>query len=131
MTVAYVDTSCLVAVALDEPAASDVAARLAGFDRLISSNLLEAELRAVFVRESMSGAPVELLAEMVWVYPNRPLTPEFDRVTSVGYLKGADLWHVACALFVAPGARGLSFMTLDRLQAEIARRLRFTVPVRA
>lgn len=125
MTTAYVDTSCLVAIALDEPSARDLAPRLRRFDRLLSSNLLEAELRAVFRRERLKTTPTELLAEMVWVYPNRPLTPEFDRAMASGYLRGADLWHIACALFVAPRAHELTFITLDRQQADVAQQLGF------
>ena len=51
MSVAYVDSSALAAIAFDEPHASALASRMDGFDRLISSNLLEAELRAAFMRE--------------------------------------------------------------------------------
>jgi uncharacterized protein with PIN domain len=41
---AYVDTSCLVAIALAEPGWERTAATLDTFDRLVASNLLEAEL---------------------------------------------------------------------------------------
>jgi hypothetical protein len=88
MTLAYVDTSCLVVIAFDE-----VGARL--------------------------------LSGLTWVYPNRPLTRELDRVIATGYLKGADLWHLACALFLAPDGKDLTFATLDRRQEEVAARLRF------
>ena len=43
---AYIDTSTLVAILGSEAAAPEVRTRLGSFDRLISSNLLEAELRA-------------------------------------------------------------------------------------
>ena len=45
MSVAYVDTSVLTAIAFDEPGAAALAGRLDEFTRLVSSNLLEAELR--------------------------------------------------------------------------------------
>lgn len=48
MSAAYVDTSALVSVAFDDPSADEARARLARHSRLVSSNLLEAELRAVF-----------------------------------------------------------------------------------
>ena len=53
MNTAYVDTSVLTAIAFDEPGAAEYARRLDDFTRLISSNLLEAELRAAFVRENL------------------------------------------------------------------------------
>lgn len=126
MTFAYVDSSCLVAVAFDEPGARKLAARLRRFDRLFSSNLLEAELRSALVREGADGHIEGLLSWLTWVYPNRPLTPEYARITTAGYLRGADLWHLANALFLAPDPTDLSFLTLDGRQGEVARRLGFS-----
>jgi hypothetical protein len=100
---------------------------LAGFDRLLSSNLLEAELRSALVREKETGNPANLLSGMSWVYPDRTLTREFEAVTSLGYLKGADLWHLACALFLAPDPRQISFLTLDKRQKQVASQLGFSV----
>ena len=126
MTFAYVDSSCLVALAFDEPGARKLAARLRRFDRLFSSNLLEAELRSALVREGVNGHIEDLLSWLTWVYPNRPLTPEYARITAAGYLRGADLWHLANALFLAPDPTDLSFLTLDGRQGEVARRLGFS-----
>lgn len=127
MKLAYVDTSCLVAIAFAEPGARKVAGRLGRLDRLFSSNLLEAELRSALAREGVSGdAAQDLVTGITWVYPNRPLTQEFDRIITLGYLRGADLWHLACALFLAPDGRDLAFMTLDQSQQRVARRLGFS-----
>ena len=126
MTFAYVDTSCLVAVAFDEPGARKLAARLRRFDHLFSSNLLEAELRSALVREGADGHIEDLLSWLTWVYPNRPLTPEYARITAAGYLRGGDLWHLANALFLAPDPTDLSFLTLDGRQGAVARRLGFS-----
>ncbi len=43
MSVAYLDTSCLVAIAYAELGARRLAHGLKGFDRPLSSNLLDAE----------------------------------------------------------------------------------------
>ena len=59
------------------------------------------------------------------VLPDRPLTPEYERILAVGSLSGADLWHLACALFVAQNPGDLSFITLDRRQLDVAGRLGF------
>ena len=127
MTFAYVDSSCLVAIAFDEPGARKLAGRLRRFDRLFASNLLEAELRSALLREKVEGDGEELLSWMTWVYPNRPLTPEFARIAAAVYLKGADLWHLASALFLAPDPKELTFLTLDARQGEIAGRIGFTL----
>jgi predicted nucleic acid-binding protein len=125
MTLAYVDTSCLVAIAFAEAGATRVASRLGRMDRLFSSNLLEAELRSALAREGLSVEPTRLLSGITWVYPNRPLSREFERVVREGDVRGADLWHLACALFLAPAPTDLAFVTLDRRQEDIARKLGF------
>jgi len=123
---AYVDTSCLVAIIFGEEPARGVAKRLRAYDRLFSSNLLEAELRATFEREQVEqDAAEEPLSWVTWVYPNRPLTLEMARVLAMGYLRGADLWHLACGLFLESDPRQLHFLTLDERQAEIASSLNF------
>lgn len=132
MKLAYVDTSCLVAVTFEEPQGREIPALLSRFDRLFASNLLEAEWRATLVRERVSQADESLLAALTWVIPNRPLSAEIARVLGAGYLRGADVWHLACALFLDPAGEELSIVTLDRDQREVASALGFTTfPSRA
>ena len=126
MKVAYVDTSCLVAIAFGEKGAAALARRLGGFDELVSSNLLEAELRASLVREN-APADVEFLDWISWILPDRPLSQEITQVLAAGYLRGADLWHVACALYLIDTPRELPLITLDERQGGVARRLGFPV----
>ncbi len=126
MSVAYVDTSCLVAVAFGERGASALVRRLERADELLSSNLLEAELRAAFVRESVDGGD-DLLTWLSWVLPNRTLSDEITTVLSCGYLRGADLWHVATALYVAEDPTEIAFITRDERQGSVAKELGFRV----
>ena len=126
MNVAYVDTSVLAAIAFDEPGAATHARRLDDFARLLSSNLLEAELRAAFARENLFFHE-NAIAGVEWILPNRSLAPEFARVLDAGYLRGADLWHVATALYVSPQSGSLSFATLDDRQNIVATTLGFQV----
>ena len=125
MKVAYVDTSCLVAIAFGERGARALARRLEGFDELISSNLLEAELRAAFSREGVEQDEA-LLTWITWVLPNRPLSPEIETVLSAGYLRGADTWHLASALYLAADPEEIAFVTLDERQREVAGELGFS-----
>ncbi len=124
MTVAYVDTSCLVAIAFGEPGASAVSRRLKKFDELVSSNLLEAEWRATFVRERSAPSP-HLPVALSWILPDRPLHKEIEQVLSTGYVRGADCWHLATALYLAEDPATLSFVTADERQHEVARTLGF------
>lgn len=126
MSVAYVDTSVLTAIAFDESGAETLARKLEGFDRLISSNLLEAELRSVFSREQLPF-PESAVAGVEWILPDRSLAAEFATVLRTGHLRGADLWHVATALFVSPGMSDLWFATLDARQNTVAADLGFPV----
>ncbi len=126
MSIAYVDTSVLVAIAFDEPYGNDTRERLDGFSRLLSSNLLEAELRAAFAREQQEF-DIDVLSRIDWILPDRPLAAELARALEAGYLRGADLWHVATALYVALKPAELSFMTLDGRQREVASALGFQV----
>lgn len=126
MAVAYVDTSSLVAIAFDEPGGEDIAEELAGYTRLVSSNLLEAELRATFLRENVKGGE-GLLFRFSWILPDRPLTDELRQVGRHSYLKGADMWHLACALFLADEPRNLVFATFDQRQREVAEELGFSL----
>ncbi len=123
MSAVYLDTSALVAVAFDERTAKRIARLLASVDDVHSSNLLEAEFRAVLVRENIEDTA--FLTWIDWVIPDRPLSPEIDRVLQIGYLRGADLWHVACALFVEPSPHELEFITLDKQQRAVAQELGF------
>ena len=124
MSAVYVDTSVLVGIAFGEPAAARFALALNRFDRVLSSNLLEAEMRAASDREGTAFED-DVTAGIEWILPIRPLSAEFARALSAGYLRGADLWHIATALYVSPGPESLTFATLDAAQGRVASALGF------
>ena len=124
MKLAYVDTSCLVAVAFGEPGAAALARRLGRFDVLAASDLLEAELRSAFVREGVEPEPA-LVSGFSWVVPDRPLHAEIARVLAAGYVRGADCWHLASALYLAEDPAAISFVPRDGRQAAVAKTLGF------
>jgi hypothetical protein len=90
----------------------------------LSSNLLEAETRAAFHREGLEF-DAETLVGIEWVFPDRPLTQEFETVLATGYLRGADLWHLATALYLAQDPAEIAFVTLDVRQEAVAEALGF------
>ena len=123
---AYVDTSALLTVAFEEPAAVAIVQRLAQFPRLVASNLLEAEMRAAFGRLTLEFDD-SLLSDIEWVFPDRPLTIEMRNTLTVAYLRGADLWHIATALYVKDTVVGeMTFITLDNRQRTAAASLGFS-----
>jgi hypothetical protein len=126
---AYVDTSCLVAIAFDEPGGAELSIALDQFGPLFGSNLVEAELRSAAVREGVPDEAVTpVLNGVTWVLPDRLLSGEIARVLEVGYARGADLWHFATALYLAGDPRDLAFLTLDERQRELAAALGFGTP---
>jgi len=124
VTAAYVDTSCLVAIAFGERGGAAMARRLQGYDEIVSANLLEAELRATFARERVPLAR-DYLSGILYILPDRPLGGEIQRALAAGYLRGADLWHLACALYVTGDPGELTFLTLDERQRDVADTLGF------
>lgn len=121
---AYVDSSAILAIEFREDGYESVSARIGEHADIIASNLVEAEIRVAAVREDRTfNQPLH--SNITWIYPNRPLTREFDRVLRVGYLRGADLWHVAVALYVSPDPSEISFITLDARQRDVARDIGF------
>lgn len=124
MSVAYIDTSAILAVAFAEEGAVELAESLTRFSRLVSSSLLEAELRAACQREERA-VPAHLLARLGWVHPHRPLSSEMESALQAGILRGAGLWHIATALYAAPEPAAVAFVTLDRKQAGVAAALGF------
>ncbi|MES2178801.1 MAG: hypothetical protein V4550_13150 [Gemmatimonadota bacterium] len=121
---AYVDSSCIVAVALRELTAKDVIQQLREFAELSSNPLLDAEVRAACAREHVP-LPAATLETIKWTQMTRPLSSEIDRVLSAGYLRGADCLHVATALYLSPDPEQLTFMTLDLRQRAVADTLGF------
>lgn len=125
---AYLDTSCLVAVAFGEPGGVDLGEELETYSELFSSNLLEAELHSAFAREEVEGGD-RFFAWVTWVLPDRPLSVEIGRVLGAGYARGADAWHLASALYLVEDPGDLPFLTLDDRQRALARELGFPTPV--
>ncbi len=98
MPAAYIDSSALLAIAFDERGAVAVTQQLTEHTRLVSPNLLEAKMRAAFAREGR-GFDDHSVYGIEWVLPERPLAREIRAVLDVGYLRGADVWHLASALY--------------------------------
>jgi hypothetical protein len=97
---------------------------------LFASDLLTAEALSAAVRERLEiGAVMTALEAVALVLPHRSLDRETREVLAQGQLRGADAWHVACALFLADAARSeLAFLSRDVAQRRVARRLGFVTP---
>jgi predicted nucleic acid-binding protein len=120
---AYVDASCLVALVLNEPNAAQVRDRLAAFETLLAHPLVEAEVRSAAAREKLA-LDLEELDNLTWM-PVARVGTELARVLAAGYLRGADAFHLACALYASPVPSDLTFLTLDTKQRAVAKSLGF------
>lgn len=125
----YLDTSAFLAVYFDEPGAEAVRLAIRDAQAAYSSNLLEAEAASAIHRRRLDSAALgPRLARLRWVHPDRPLTREIKAVLEKGpALRGADLWHLACALYLAQDPAHLAFITLDGEQADAAAKIGFKV----
>ena len=120
----FVDSSAVLAVEFEEPAFEVLESILALAPVRYASALLEAEYLSRCRREHRVARPHQLEGLSV-LSPPRSLAPEIARVLDAGYLRGADCWHLATALWLAPNPAELCFLTLDERQCEVAQRLGF------
>lgn len=126
MARAFVDTSFLLSLALGQRAGRAARFRIESFDTVFASRFLEAEYLCAFRRESVN--PVrDLLRTIEWVDSTVSLATEISRVLDAGYLRGADCWHLATALSIAPDPTDWTFLTLDTRQSDVAQALGFQV----
>lgn len=124
MKAAYIDSSLLIALRFAEAEVSEMVVENLHHHQLYASNLLEAEVRAYYWRKNVPFS-ASVLAGIEWIMPSRTLRPEIAEALSAGYLRGADLWHVATALYLRRNSPELSFATLDARQGEVASALGF------
>lgn len=124
MNDAFIDSSVVVSLVLREPTAAAMRRRLAAFNVVYASDLVEAELRSACRREQIA-VDMRLLRDVEVIFPDRTLRREMERVLEAGYLRGADCFHLATALFLARDPSRLTFVTLDAQQREVAKTLGF------
>ena len=65
------------------------------------------------------------LGDLQWILPATALFREIARVLDAGYVRGADCWHLACALHVANESSEVTFLALDTPQRKVAKALGF------
>lgn len=123
----YIDTSVAIAYLLKEQG-SEKLIEIFESDTLISSGLFEAEFLAICKRESVPNEKVEAFLNKIKIsYPTYSLKNELDKILDVGYCRGADLYHIACALDLDSTQKHLEFFTLDLEQKKAAQAVGFKV----
>ncbi len=126
--IVYVDSSVFIGILCHEPGSSVSEKALTAADKIVSSILTEAEVYSVAVRERLDwGIVSSIYSGVSLIFPDRSLENELTRVLSCGYVRGADAFHLACALYLDPCAKEIIFLTADRAQAACARTLGFRI----
>ena len=78
-----IDCSALVAIAFNEPSASNLTETIVKCEKVIFSSFLEAKIRSAFVRESVE-IPESWSPGIGWTVPDRPLTNELAIALDTG-----------------------------------------------
>jgi predicted nucleic acid-binding protein len=130
VTTAYLDSSVLLSIAFREPTATGLQRILGRYDRLVSSDLIVAECLSAAQREEIDHETMlTTLRPIALILLSRSLAREMREALDEGPLRGADLWHVACAMFLAADARAeVAFLSRDQPQRRLAKRVGFQTP---
>jgi uncharacterized protein len=125
-TAVYVDTSALGRVLLTEPDEPAIKRSLADYDKIVSSRLLQVELRRLAFRKNLLNATAELLAEVALIPMNESILTAAETLTppAVGTL---DAIHLATAVRLSKAGELDALMTYDKQLAEGAREHGITV----
>ena len=128
MNVIYCDSSAIVCLLLKEGTHTTYRQHLKKADEIISSNLIEAEILAVAAREKIDLSQAALFIEPItMITPDRSLALEYQQIFKIDYCRGADAYHLACALYLDPRGKDLLFLTADQRQKKIANKLGFQI----
>lgn len=124
----YLDSSIAVGILLEQNEYKKYHSVISGSHHVFSSHLLEAELLSAAKREDVSLAmAVHLLQRFSLVFVESSLQAELMQIFELGYCKGPDACHLATALYLNPQANEFLFLTADKTQRSLARKLGFKV----
>lgn len=112
-TAVYVDTSALGRVLLTEPDEPAIKRSLADYDKIVSSRLLQVELRRLAFRKNLLNATAELLAEVALISMNELILTASETLSpsAVGTL---DAIHLATAVSLSKAGELNALMTYDK-----------------
>jgi predicted nucleic acid-binding protein len=122
----YIDTSALGRVLLAEPDKPAIERALDDYDKIVSSHLLQVELRRLAFRKNLLDATSELLADVALISMNEAILTASETLapSAVGTL---DAIHLATAVRLSNDGELDALMTYDKQLAEGAREHGITV----
>ncbi len=127
MSWAYIDSSVLIATLLEDHPKPQLDKFWGSAERFISSYLLQAEVFSAVKREKADMQLAALEIKKIGFVRTDSLAEELMEIFKAGYVRGADAFHLATALWIRGKHKDLKFITLDEKQKEIAKHLDFIV----
>lgn len=127
MSWAYIDSSVLIATLLEDHPKPQLDKFWGSAEWFISSYLLQAEVFSAVKREKADMQLAALEIKKIGFVRTDSLAEELMEIFKAGYVRGADAFHLATALWIRGKHKDLKFITLDEKQKEIARYLDFIV----
>jgi len=130
MKVNYIDSSVLVAILLNEPSSEMARLTLAKESIIQSSSLIESEIISVCKREKVEFQLADSLLDSIdIVSPPSSIRPYIKDIIEYGYVRGADLQHLACALYLCGNTpKYITFWSFDVNQSRVAKKVGFRMP---
>ena len=120
----YIDTSVVIAILLDQDHSKKYQQTVSDA-KLYSHELILSECFSVAKREFIPFSDMQNALEVINIVTEIPQLPGFlEEILEIGYCRGADLHHLACAKFLDPDAT-IGFLTADKKQREIAKLVGF------
>lgn len=128
MQALYIDSSALMALLFKQSDHINIKKIMINANELISSNLIIAECFSACTREKFDKILCwEFLQEISMVIPESKLQLELEKVFHCGYLRGANAYHLACALYLDNNTQELGFLSRDQNQCLVAQQLGFKI----
>jgi predicted nucleic acid-binding protein len=126
----FIDTSVLVTILFKESGYKKLNSLIEQATEILACNLLEAELLSVMAREKRPLADaLEAIKHISLFMPDRSLADEYKKIFNMTFCRGADAYHLACALFLDPQATELIFLTQDNKQQKSAEKVGFKIRI--
>ena len=122
----YLDISVVITIVLDQPRSAEFL-NLIKSAKLYSHELLVSECFAVAKREEIAFSDMAKAIQEINIVTEIPqLETILEEILQIGYCRGADLHHLACAKFLAPDF-SIGFLSADNSQERLARLLGFPI----
>jgi predicted nucleic acid-binding protein len=123
---AYLDTSAFLALVFRQSGYKQIEKILENVEQVLTTDLLMSEATSVFVRERGDFEVLKTSLGGLLFITAELSVPLLESVLRAGWLRGADLYHLAAAFWLTDSKpKNIYFLTLDEQQNRVAGKLGF------